>query len=119
LETQNYRESPDGRPYVRHRYVGGGVSGLIPVEEVRLKSEPPRAVRSGEQHSVDISKIHTVHPIGSAMVATLVVQSPLLTNDTAVYCTPTEIIDETTSAITPTEVYDLVKNVRYAIGNDA
>ena len=116
LRTEEFEESSDGKPYVRHRYVGGGVNGLAADGEVGLKAKwPVKIVAAGDQHSVDIEVIHTVHPVGDDLVATLVVQSRLLTNDTAVYCAQDEVLDDAPSAITPAEVSSLLEAVSNAV----
>ena len=115
LSTVEYQKSPDGKPYMWHRYVGGGVSGLRRHSEVRLEPTKQKVIGTGEQHQVDTSVIHTVHPVGDDLVATLVVQSRMLTDNTDVYCALDEVLDETTNGITPAEVHSLLENVSKAI----
>jgi hypothetical protein len=111
LETEEFRESANGHPYVRHRYIGGGVRGLRACGAVGLERISRAVVGLGEHHTVDTSVIHTVRPVGEALVATLVVQSRMLTDDTAVYCASSEIVDDTAEFITPSEVDDLLADV--------
>lgn len=115
LETEDYRESTDGVEHIRYCYLGG-LNSLAPVDHVKLASAGKRSIRANEQHTVDTSVIHTVHPLGTDVVATLVVQSHALTENTDVFCVPGKAVDEPIKAITPGQVADLVRSVLEARG---
>ncbi|TDP98174.1 hypothetical protein [Labedaea rhizosphaerae] len=116
LETEDYRVSPDGVEHIRYCYLGG-LNSLAPIEHVKLQSTGRRSVRANEQHTVNTSVIHTVHPLGTDVVATLVVQSHALTEKTDVFCVPGKAVDEPIKAITPGEVAALVRSVVEARGD--
>lgn len=112
LSTTNYLESETGLPYVRHCYVGGaGVGSLTPVGNARLVASDSRIVRTHERYSVTTSVMHTVEPLGTSLVATLVVQGAPRVGSATVYCVPGLQADQPGRGIAPGEVRDLVHGV--------
>lgn len=116
LETEDYEESPGGTEHIRYCYLGG-LNSLTPIGHVRLKSKGKKAIRANDQHTVNTSVTHTVHPLGADVVATLVVQSHALTEKTDVYCVPGKAVDEPIRAITPDEIAGLIRSVLDARGD--
>lgn len=115
LETEEYREAPGGARHIRYCYLGG-VNSLTATGQARLEAVSSKVVRANQRHTVDTSVIHTVHPVGTAVVATLVVQSRALRENTAVYCVPGKPVDEPIRTITPDEVTTLIGDVLAARG---
>jgi hypothetical protein len=116
LETEDYHESPNGVEHIKYCYLGG-LNSLTPIDHVRLASERKKVIGANQRHTVDTDVIHTVHPLGSDVVATLVVQSRALTEETSVYCVPGKAVDEPIKAITPAEVANLMRSVLDARGD--
>lgn len=114
LETEEYQESAHGKRHVRYCYLGG-LNSLAPLKQVRLETTATKAIHAGERHAVHTEIVHTVHPMGTDLVATFVVQSRALTQNAPVYCVPGKAVDEPIVAITPAEVRHLVRSVLAAM----
>jgi hypothetical protein len=108
LEDVHYEESGTGLPYTRYRYVG---CTLTPDADVRLQKRDRTLVRTRETYEIDTSVIHTVRPLGTALVATLVAQGAAKLATAPVYCTPAVDVDEPVASIHAAEVRDLVRGV--------
>ncbi|MBA2696048.1 MAG: hypothetical protein H0U62_09490 [Actinobacteria bacterium] len=85
-----YEECDDGALYARHRYGRDAPNRavLTPAGQVRLRPVSERTVPTLGRYATEISTVHTVDPLGSSLVATLVVQGPLRADSTVVYCAP-------------------------------
>jgi hypothetical protein len=116
LEVEDYEESSNGVEHLKYCYLGG-LNSLTAIGHVRLTSLRKNVLRANQRHTVDTEVTHTVHPLGTGLVATLVVQSHALTEKTDVYCVPGKAVDEPIRAITPAEVTGLVRSVLDARGD--
>jgi hypothetical protein len=115
LSSDIYQESDSGGSYVKYSYFGG-LNTLVEDGGVSLRIVDSSVVRTHQRHSVDTTITHTVHPLGTNLVATIVVQGAPCVDFTAVYCAPDKPVDEPIMAITPNEVQGLIHDVLVAIG---
>lgn len=106
-------ECADAAPFVRHRYARGVPDGpaLYPVAHVGLRPVSRRPITALGRYATEISKVHTVEPIGSCMVATLVVQGPHRADSTVVYCAPGAKGEQQEMALDTLEIRLLVDGV--------
>jgi hypothetical protein len=116
LRNTEYREAPTGAPYVRHAYVGSGSGGtLTAVGNTFLVVRDRRVIRTCDRYAVSTETVHTVDPMGTSVVATLVVQGPPRLESTVVYCVPGEDNEQPGWPIRPREVRQLVHAVLGAL----
>jgi hypothetical protein len=115
LATVNYAEAATGRPYVRYRYVGdNGEGALTPVGNTCLVQIDEAEVRTRERYVVDTSEVHTVAPLGTSLVATLLTQGRATVEAAPVYCAPGVPVDGPVREIAPEQVRGLIRDVRAA-----
>lgn len=120
LSSTSYTESPDGCTYQRYCYVGGNLVGsLQPVGPARLVADGTRVIPTGGRYVVGLSDVHTIHPLGTALVATLVVQGPPRVDGAVVYCAPGQEADQPGLPLATTDVQDLLGSVLAATGETA
>jgi hypothetical protein len=84
------RDNPHAASYTRCAY--GYVDGqrtLTALDEARLCEQDPIRRSSGSTYACVRDVIHTVVPLGRELVATVVVQGPVLSEKTHVYLAPT------------------------------
>lgn len=119
LQDTHYVESDSGDPFVRYRYVGGNTAGaLTHVGDVRLTQCDKRVICVGERYTVDTSVVHTVAPLGSSLIATLVVQGPPRQATAVVYGVPGVDVDEPGRPISADEVLELIRAVLGALSRE-
>lgn len=117
LHDIHYREADSGVTYERYQYAGGNVAGaLTHVGTITLAKSGDRTIRAGDRYELDTSVVHTVQPLGNALVATLVVQGATLLTSAPVYGIPGVNVDEPGQAITADEVRELIRDVLAALG---
>lgn len=118
LHEIHYVEACSGDAYERYRYAGGNVAGALTHEgNVRLVKREERDVHAGDRYELDTRVVHTVHPLGNTLVATLVVQSAPLHASARVYGIPGVNVDEPGQAISVEEVRELITDVLDAQGS--
>ena len=112
LHDIHYREAKSGPTYERYQYTGGNVAGALTHEAtVHLAQHSERNIRAGERYDLDTTVVHTVRPLGSALIATFVVQGAPLHASAAVYGIPGVNVDEPGLAISADEVRSLISQV--------
>jgi len=112
LRDVHYSESDAGVKYERYQYVGGNVAGACTcVGAVRLVESETHDRRAGDRYALDTSVVHTVRPLGTALIATLVVQGAPILKNAPVYGIPGVNVDDPGRAITADEVRELVQGV--------
>lgn len=104
----SYRESDEGLSYLQHDY---GDDTLTLVGEVKLAECGHHEVRPLVVRTVDTSIVHTVQPLGTSLVATLVVQGNPSQPTTPVYCTPDIRVDDPVEPISGPDVRHLIRDV--------
>jgi hypothetical protein len=112
LTIVEYEESPVGEPFVRHSYRSGptdGQTALTPIAAVRLRSVVSHDIAAHGRYVTEVGTLHTVSPVGSSLVATLVVQGPHRADSTVVYCSPEKFANEQGSPLRTFEVRHLVR----------
>ncbi|MGD9956471.1 MAG: hypothetical protein AB7V23_10420 [Candidatus Nanopelagicales bacterium] len=120
LRSTEYKESPDGSPFLRCRWVGGGpTSTPTPVGNVFLRVCDTHDIRTHDRYAVTTETVHTIDPLGTALVATLVVQGPPRVTTTDVYCAPGARVDAVGSSISPGDADHLVRAVLTALHGSA
>jgi hypothetical protein len=120
LEDTHYRESDTGLPYESYRYAGGNAADAVTRRGTVHLDESGRFTRAnGVAYTLDTSVVHTVRPLGSALIATLVIQGPALHDDTPVYGAPGVNVDEPGHAISGAEVHELIRDVLAALAPQA
>jgi hypothetical protein len=116
LQATHYIEAETGTEYERYLYAGGNVAGaLTHVRTVRLAESNVRVLRAGDRYTLDTSVVHTVRPLGTALVATLVVQGVACLDSAPVYGRPGVDVDEPGRAISADEVRGLIREVLAAV----
>jgi hypothetical protein len=116
LHDTHYVEADSGVTYERYQYTGGNVAGaLTHVGTVQLATSGVRTIRAGDRYDLDTSVIHTVRPLGTALVATLVCQGAACVASTPVYGIPGVDVDEPGRAISADEVRGLICDVLAAL----
>ena len=108
LTDTHYVESGMGSRYIRHAYMSGTLS---PVGDVLLEEGESHDVHTRDIYTIDTKIVHTVRPLGTALVATLVVQGKPRLESAPVYCLPGTPVDEPVKPISADEVRDLVHQV--------
>jgi hypothetical protein len=117
LDT-HYTESTSGVAYERYQYAGGNVAGALRHERtVHLTVSGERTIHTGERYDLHTRVVHTVRPIGDALIATFVVQGTPLHKSAVVYGIPGIDVDEPGHAISVDEVRDLISDVVTAQGS--
>lgn len=118
LRDTHYTESPSGMTYERYQYAGGNVAGALTHEKtVHLAMSGERTIHTGERYDLDTTVVHTVRPLGSALIATFVVQGTPLHTSALVYGIPGVNVDEPGQAISAGEVRGLISDVLAAQGS--
>jgi hypothetical protein len=116
LENVYHRESEVGLSYTRYRYEGGRAGGLLThVGDVCLWEIDRLVTRTHERYMLDTSIVHTVRPLGTSLVATLVVHGPARRESAVVYCAPGVPADESVTVVSVEEVRDLIRGVLAAL----
>jgi hypothetical protein len=112
LQDTHYTEGEPGVRYERYQYTGGNVAGaLTHVRTVRLAESGTHVRQLGDRYELDTSVVHTVQPLGTALLATLVVQGAACVESTPVYGIPGVDVDEPGRAISADEVRELIGGV--------
>lgn len=121
LRSTEYEESDEsGHPYVKCRWVGGGpTSSPTPVDRVFLRVCDTHVVRAQDRYAVTTGTIHTIDPLGTDLVATLVVQGPPRMAAADVYCAADMQADAAGRSISPGDVDDLLRAVLAALDGSA
>jgi hypothetical protein len=108
LRSTTYGESVTGRSFVRHDYVGNGRQArLVPGCNIGLAVRDCTDVGTHDRYVVTTETVHTIDPLGTSIVATLVVQGPPLLTSTPVYCAPGTEADQPGRSILAAEVREL------------
>ncbi|MCH6170767.1 hypothetical protein [Pseudonocardia alaniniphila] len=112
LASAEYEESTDGAPFHRHRYTGGGIDAVL-ISEVPtgLTVTDERTIARHESYNVTTDVIHTIEPLGTSLVATLLVQGPPKLDSTLVYCAPGQQADQQGIPISSDDVRKLVRDI--------
>ncbi|WP_433290771.1 hypothetical protein ACQPZQ_00255 [Pseudonocardia sp. CA-142604] len=112
LVNAEYEESTDGAPFHRHRYTGGGIDAvLISDVPTGLTGTKKRTISTHEIYDVTTDVIHTIEPLGTSLVATLLVQGPPKMESTLVYCAPGQQADQPGIPISADDVRKLVRDM--------
>lgn len=108
LAIAEYAEADTGPAYTRNVYAG---DGLVSAGSVHLRLHEPRIVSFSHRYATDISVIHTVEPLGTDLVATLLLQGPYRSASTFVYTAPGGRVRRSERAIEPRDVKRLLAEV--------
>ncbi len=112
LDVSEWMEDSDGVSFIRHDYSRGQETGapsmLVAGPKVGLRVAPYRRVN--RSYTTVNTTVHTVRPVGKAMLATLVVQGPHLADTTVVY-RPTVALDVDQPEIAPSCARELIRGV--------
>lgn len=112
LKDTHYTETENGVLYERYRYAGGNAADAVThVATVRLAESNSWTRANGDRYMLDTSVVHTVQPLGTALIATLVIQGAALHDATPVYGAPGVDVDEPGRAISGPEVHELICDV--------
>lgn len=112
LQDTHYTEAETGDEYERYWYAGGNAAGAVThVGTVRLAESDSRTRANGDRYMLDTSVVHTVQPLGTALIATLVIQGAALHDATPVYGAPGVNVEEPGRAISSDEVRKLISGV--------
>ena len=118
LYDTHYTESDSGMAYERYQYAGGNIAGALSHEAtVHLAVSDERTIHTGLRYDLDTTVIHTVRPLGNALIATFVVQGAPLHESALVYGIPGINVDEPGKAISTEEVRQLITDVLDAQGS--
>lgn len=118
LQDTHYAESDSGMAYERYKYAGGNAAGALTHEAtVHLAVCGDRTIHKGDRYDLDRTVVHTVRPLGSALIATLVVQGAPLHASALVYGSPGVDVYEPGEAISTDEVHGLISDVLTAQGS--
>lgn len=103
-----------GEAYTRCRYQAGpsGRATLRPEGPAWLAPVATPTVSAGGIYTCDTSVIHTVMPLGTALVATLLVQGPDTSPSTVVYSRPGDDLDQPGTPLSRAELVGLLGEVR-------
>jgi len=116
LQDTHYAEADTGVTYEYHEYRGGNVAGAVThVRTVHLTERGVHIRPKGELYVLDTTIVHTVRPLGDALIATLVVQGAPCLESTPVYGAPGVNVDEPGRTISPSEVRMLIGDVLNAL----
>jgi len=120
LRSTEYEESPNGSEHVKCRWSGGGPTAVpTPLGRVCLRVCHTHEVRTHDRYTVTTEKIHTIDPLGTALVATLVVQGPARVAAADVYCAPGSQVDAVGRSISPGDADTLLCSVLAALDGPA
>ncbi len=112
LRSTTFEEAAEGTPYVRHDYVGSAVQASLAFRcSVFLTARHSCPVPTHARYAITTETVHTIDPLGTDLVATLVVQGRPWKAFAPVYCLPGADVDQPGLPILPTEVRDLVDAV--------
>lgn len=112
LVSTEYEESIDGAPFHRHRYTGGGIDAvLISDVHIGLTVAGARTIATHESYDVTTDVVHTIEPLGTSLVATLLVQGPPKLDSTLVYCAPGQQADQPGIPISADDFRKLVRDM--------
>jgi hypothetical protein len=112
LRDVHYVEAETGDKYERYHYAGGNVPGAMTyVRTVLLAQRSSQTRHAGDRCMLDTSVVHTVQPLGAALIATLVIQGASRVESTPVYGIPGVNIDEPGRPISAGEVRQLIGDV--------
>jgi hypothetical protein len=112
LRDVHYAEAETGVVYERYQYAGGNAVGaLTHVRTVHLVEKDTHVRGPRDRYALDTSVVHTVQPLGTALIATLVVQGAALLDSTPVYGIPGVDVDEPGREISADEVRELIRGV--------
>jgi hypothetical protein len=119
LHDTHYTESKNsGMEYERYQYAGGNVAGALTHEEtVHLAVCDERTIRTGQRYDLETTVVHTVRPLGNALIATFVVQGAPMHASAPVYGIPGVNVDEPGQPISVDEVRELISDVLAAQGS--
>jgi hypothetical protein len=110
LRDVHYTEAEEGDKYERYQYAGG--NGVPDREDTVCLAAGETHVRGvGVRYALDTSVVHTVHPLGTALIATLVLQGAPRLDYAPVYGLIGDDVDEPGRAITADEVRGLIRDV--------
>ena len=109
LETEEFVEVDDGMPYDRYRYGAdpSNKAALVPCGPAGLVRTAEPTIWYGQVYDCDTSVVHTVRPIGSTLVATVVVQGRRKTDSTVVYCEPGTDADQPNVPLSETDFLEI------------
>lgn len=120
LRATHYAEAAGGMSYVRYLYGGGRDVGMLsPAGNATLVTTDVADVRAHDRYAVTTDTVHTVDPLGTSLVATLVVQGAPRVESTVVYCAPGQDADQPGRPIRPEDVRQLLRAVVVASGRVA
>jgi hypothetical protein len=112
LQDTHFVEAESGIEYDRYQYTGGNAAGAVTkTGSVRLAKRKSRIRDGGDRYVLDTSVVHTVQPLGTSLIATLVVQGASLLGSTPVYGIPGVAVDEPGRSISADEVRELISGV--------
>ena len=108
LEVVEYAEHDKGRSYQRYDYDG---SRLVASGPATLLAMHEHVIPRSKRYTTAIETVHTVKPMGSDLLATLVLQGRRQSDATAVYGTLDAPMDDTRRPVDESDVRRLIAQV--------